>query len=117
MVGTSPIYVPSADGVTIDHDNIVSSDSGRVENGQMHITWVRRDVRKVSLTYKMISGAAVAYMNDLMQGKEFTLTYYDNGIKTMQGYCGKNSYSQHDVGENAADGGTYYDYKINIEEM
>lgn len=112
-----PIYVPSEDGISIDHDNIVSSDSGRMEDGSMHITWVRRDVVKVSLTYKEMTGAEVEYMRSLMQGKEFKFTYYDNGTKTIDAYCGKNTYSQQNLALHASEGGKYKDFKINVEEM
>lgn len=116
-VNGTPIYVPSKNGISIDHDNIVSSDSGRVESGKMHITWVRRDVRKISLTYEYLTGAEVEYMRNLMQGQEFTFTYFDNGIKTMEGYCGKNTYTQENLKLYETEGGKYKDFKINIEEM
>lgn len=116
-VNGTPIYVPSMDGVTYDHDNIASSDSGRTEDGTMHITWVRRDVRKVSLTYNYLTGREVEYMRDLMQGREFTFTYYDNGVKTMNGYCGKCSYSELTTALFPEDGGIAKDFKINVEEM
>ena len=117
MVDGSPIYVPSADGVQVDHDNIVSSDSGRAESGFMKITWVRPDVRKISLTYDKITADAVAYMRNLMQGKVFNFTYYDNGVQTMRGYCGKNTYTQSNLALYKAKGGVYKGFKINIEEM
>lgn len=117
MVDGNHIYVPSAGGVQIDHDNIVGPDSGRVESGVMHIDWVRTDVRKVSLTYDEITAEAVEYMRGLMQGKEFTFTYYDNGIQTMQGYCGKNTYTQENLALYRSEGGKYKGFKINVEEM
>ncbi|MGN0363702.1 MAG: hypothetical protein ACI4ET_12765 [Bilifractor sp.] len=116
-VNGSPIYVPLADDVKISHDNVTSSDTGRTEDGKMHITWIRRDVRKIELTYKSITAAAVEYMQNLMQGKEFTFTYYDNGIKTLSGYAGKSSYAQFDLSRYASEGGLYTDYSINVVEM
>lgn len=114
-VDGTPIYVPSS--ITVENDNIVSSDSGRVESGLMYINWVRNTVRKIKLTYEKITGAEVAFMHNLMQGKEFTFTYYDNGIQTMSGYCGKDSYTQHNLGSYTSEGGEYRDFSINIEEM
>lgn len=116
-VNGTPIYVPSESGVQIDHDNIVGPDSGRVESGKMRITWVRTDVVKVSLTYEELTGAEVEYMRNLMQGKEFEFTYYDNGIKTISGYCGKNTYTQQNLSLYASEGGKYKGFKINVEEM
>lgn len=114
-VGSTPIYVP--DHITIDHDNIVGPKSGRTESGKMHIDWVRRDVRKVSLTYDVLTGAEVAFMNNLMQGKTFEFTYYDNGVKKMDAYCGKNTYEEHNLSAYESDGGIYKGFKINVEEM
>ena len=114
-VNGTAIYVPTE--IDVEHDNIVSSDSGRTESGMMHINWVRRDVRKVDLTYESITAAEVEYMLNLMQGREFTFTYYDNGVKTMSAYCGKCSYSQKNLSVYANEGGLYKDFKINVIEM
>lgn len=114
-VDGTPIYVPSS--VTIENDNIVSPDSGRVESGKMHITWVRREVRKINLVFDHITGAEVAFMHSLMQGKEFTFTYYDNGVKTMEAYAGKDSYTQKNLVNYPSEGGEYKEYKINVIEM
>lgn len=114
-VDDSAIYVPS--GIEIEHDNIVTPDSGRMESGYMFITWVRNDVRKVNLTYDKLTGAEVEYMLNLMQGKTFTFTYYDNGIKTMDAYCGKCSYEQKNLSVYPDEGGMYKNFKINVVEM
>jgi hypothetical protein len=116
MVDGNHIYVPSESGVKVEHENIVSSDSGRDEAGYMHITWVRPDVRKVLLTYEKITADAVHEMIELMQGKTFSFTYYDNGIKTMDGYCGKNSYTIKSL-RDRTNGGMYVSFSINVEEM
>ena len=110
-----PIYVP--DDVNISHDNVVTSDSGRTESGVMHITWVRTDVRKVELTYNMITGDAVEYMRNLMQGKVFDFTYYDNGIHTINCYTGKCNYKQKNLSQYASEGGLCKDFKIDVVEM
>ncbi len=114
-VNGTPIYVPSS--VTIENDNIVSSDSGRVESGMMYISWVRPTVRKVKLTYDHITGLEVAFMHNLMQGREFTFTYYDNGIQTMSAYAGKDSYTQKNLGKYVSEGGEYKDFSIDVIEM
>lgn len=114
-VDGTALYVPSS--VTIENDNIVSSDSGRAESGLMYINWVRPTVRKVKLTYEKITGFEVAMMHNLMQGREFTFTYYDNGIKTMSAYAGKDSYTQHNLGNYPNEGGEYRDFTIDVIEM
>jgi len=114
-VNGSPIYVPTS--IDVEHDNVVTPDSGRVESGVMRITWVRTDVRKVILAYRRLTGAEVEYMRNLMQGKEFTFTYYDNGIQTLYGYCGRNSYKQKNLSIYTDQGGLCEDFKIDVVEM
>ena len=114
-VDDKPIFVPSE--CEVGHDNIVTSDSGRMESGVMYISWVRSDVRKADLTYKYMTGADVEFMLNLMQGKTFKFTYYDNGIKTMDAYVGKCSYGLKDLSVYTEEGGLYKDFKINVVEM
>lgn len=115
-VNGTPIYTPS--DVQIDHDNMVASDSGRTESGDMHITWIRGDIRKVNMTFRYLTGNEVARMVSLMQGQEFSFTYYDNGVKTIaHAYSGKSSYGQKTLALYLSEGGLYTDFKINVIEM
>ena len=93
MVNTNHLYIPSA-GIRVEHTNLAGSSSGRTEDGVMHIDWVRRDIRKVNLQWKVLSGAELNYILGLMQGKEFTLTFKDRGrVQTMQAYSSESSYT------------------------
>ena len=114
-VNGTGIYDPTS--AAVENDNIVSSDTGRTESGYMHITWIRPTVRKVKLSYDFITGAEVARLHGLMQGREFNFTYYDNGSKTMRAYAGKDSYSMVNLSRYASEGGLYRDYSIDIIEM
>ena len=117
MVDNNEIYIPSA-RVKIQHTNVASADSGRTEDGVMHIDWVRRDVVKVNLTYSTITGNEAAYMLNLMQGKEFQFKYYDLGqIKTINAYCGESTYEKYTETLYASEGGMYTDFQINVIEM
>lgn len=127
-----PIYVP-APNITIEHTNVASADSGRTEDGTMHITWVRRDVRKVNLTYNAISGYEKAVMEALMQGKEFWFRYldphtdsvtYSNGaysftaasVESFYGYTGESKYQEYSSVHRANEGGIYTNFSINVIE-
>lgn len=110
-----PIYVPSA--VSFSHENIVTKDSGRLEDGFMHVNFVRGDVRTVSFEYDELTGAEKEFMLSLTQGVVFTLTYYDNGIKTMRGYVGRSSEKQKDLSVYTDEGGRYQGYKFDVVEM
>ena len=113
-VNSSPLYVPSA-GIRVEHSNLAGSSSGRTEDGVMHIDWVRRDIRKVNLQWKVLTGTELNYILGLMQGKEFTLTFKDRGIvQTMSAYSSESSYTYYSaaLGEDL-----YTDISINAIEM
>lgn len=91
-VNNTAIYTP-ATPCKVEHSNITGSSTGRSEDGIMRIDWVRRDVRKVYYTLKAATASEIAFLEDLMQGKEFTFTFRDKGTtQTMQAYGGESSY-------------------------
>lgn len=91
-IGSTNIYIPSQP-CKIEHSNVVGSSSGRDESGVMHIDWLRRDVRKVYLHYNYMTASELSTLFALTQGKEFTLTFRDQGsTKTLDGYVGETSY-------------------------
>ena len=113
-VNDSPLYVPSA-GIQVSHTNLAGSSSGRTEDGIMHIDWIRRDIRKVHLPWKVLTGTELEYVLGLMQGKEFTLTFKDRGrVQTMNAYSSESSYTYYSaaLGEDI-----YTDVSINAIEM
>ena len=113
-VNNTPIYIP-ATPCKVEHSNITGSSTGRSEDGVMRIDWLRRDVRKVFLTYKAMTKSELNYMLNLMQGKEFSFTFRDQGIKqTMQAYTGESSYQfySYALGEEL-----YTDVSINAIEL
>ena len=114
MVNGSHLYIPS-NGIRVEHSNLAGSSSGRTEDGIMHIDWVRRDIRKVNLQWKVLTGTELNYILGLMQGKEFTLTFKDRGIvQTMSAYSSESSYTYYSaaLGEDI-----YTDVSINAIEM
>ena len=113
-VNNSALYVPSA-GIQVSHTNLAGSSSGRTEDGIMHIDWIRRDIRKVHLQWKVLTASELNYILDLMQGKEFTLTFKDRGkVQTMNAYSSESSYTYYSaaLGEDI-----YTDVSINAIEM
>ena len=113
-VNDSPLYVPSA-GIQVSHSNLAGSSSGRTEDGVMHIDWIRRDIRKVNLQWKVLTASELDYVMGLMQGKEFTLTFKDRGmVQTMNAYSSESSYNYYSaaLGEDI-----YTDVSINAIEM
>ena len=116
MVGDSHIYIP-ATPCKVEHSNIAGASSGRDEAGIMHIDWVRRDVRKVYLQYKAITATELAYMQNLMQGKEFTFKFYDQGsVQTISAYVGESNYEFYSY-SNIYSEGVYINYEIHVIEL
>ena len=114
MVNSSHLYIPSA-GIKVEHTNLAGSSSGRTEDGVMHIDWIRRDIRKVNLQWKVLTARELDYILGLMQGKEFTLTFRDRGkVQTMSAYSSESSYTYYSaaLGEDI-----YTDISINAIEM
>lgn len=113
-VNDKPLYIPSA-GIRVEHSNLAGSSSGRTEDGIMHIDWVRRDIRKVNLQWKVLTGTELKYILGLMQGQEFRLTFKDQGmVQTMNAYSSESSYTYYSaaLGEDI-----YTDVSINAIEM
>ena len=116
MVGNSHIYIPSTP-CKIEHSNVVGQSSGRDESGVMHIDWLRRDVRKVHLKYNAITKTELAYMMGLMQGKEFTFKFLDQGsVQTINAYVGESSYEFYSYSSVYGEA-VYTDFEINVIEM
>ena len=112
----TPIYVP-APNLNIEHTNVASADSGRTEDGVMHINWVRRDVKKVNLLYNAISGNEKEYMINLMQGKEFWFRYLDVTVKEIYAYTGENKYQYYSLAHYENEGGIFTNFSINVIEF
>lgn len=95
LVDGEPIYEPSLD-VSIQHENIAGSSSGRTEDGVIHIDWVRTDVHKVGIPYKVMTLSELDFMVGKLQGREFTFTFPDRGrATTIEAYCSNCSYTMH----------------------
>ena len=116
-VNGTPIYTP-APSTQIDHESIQSADTGRTEDGTMHIDWVRTNMVKVNMTWSHLTGREVAYLEQLMMGREFTLTYFDKGARhTASVYVSKVTYKKVTDALYASEGGLYSDIAINAIEI
>ena len=116
MVNSNHIYIPSTP-CKVEHSNVVGSDSGRDESGLMHIDWIRRDVRKVFLTYNAISESELLYIMDLMQGQEFQFKFLDKGtVQTMNAYVGESNYKYYSYSDLYSEG-VYVEFSMNVIEL
>lgn len=120
-VNGTAIYVPSTP-CPIERTNVTSPSTGRDEAGYMHIGWLRRNVRKFKLHYNAITGTELNYMENLMQGKEFTFTgLQDSNVVTFSAYAGESSYElmTYAIGSGpmATHEPIYLNYEIHVIEM
>lgn len=116
-VNNTPFYIPGRN-MKIDHESIQASDSGRTEDGYMHIDWVRTNLIKTFLKWSYLTGNEVEYLENLMQGKEFTLTYYDKGkVHTADVYVSKLTYTKYSDALYANEGGLYTDIAADAIEL
>ena len=116
-VNGTPIYEPSS-GIQILHTSISSADSGRTEDGYMHIEWVRRDIVKINFVWRALTGNEVRNLISLMQGKIFTLTYYELGqTHTARVYVAEINYKDQGSTVFASQGGLCTDITANAVGM
>lgn len=114
QVNGVPIYTPAKD-TKITYDSVAASETGRTEDGVMHIAWVRRQITKIQLLYPVMTTAEGKHLLGLLQGKEFEFTYPDPvlGSRTIQAYASNSSYSEYN---DTLYGGLLTKVSINIIE-
>lgn len=61
-------------------ESIASEDSGRTLDGVMHIYWLLRKIRKIEIIMPPCQEGTINSIINLVQGKEYNLTYYDPAI-------------------------------------
>lgn len=75
-------------------DSLAAANSGRTDDGTMHIYWVLRRIRKLEIEMPPCTSAEAAAILDLVQGREYTITYWDileNDEKTITVYTSNSS--------------------------
>jgi len=86
------IYTPDIN-TKVELESLAGEGSGRTDDGIMHIEWIRTNIRKVYIKYDAMTKAEMAFMLNLVQGKEYTLTYEDPilGVNTIDCYTSNSS--------------------------
>ena len=78
-----------AKAIQPQYESIVSEDTGRTDDGVMHITWVKPIIRKYSIEMPPCSYADASAILSLVQGKTYQFTIFDplsNSEKTINAY-------------------------------
>ena len=58
-------------------DSLADENSGRTEDGVMHISWIRSKMRKWEITMPPLTSAQAYSLLSLIQGKIYTITIWD----------------------------------------
>ena len=85
-----------AKSIKVDLESLASEDSGRTDDGVMHINWILRKIRKVFIEMPPSITADIAPLLSAVQGQTYSLTYFDpldNAEKTITAYTSKGSSS------------------------
>lgn len=78
----------TAQTIQVEIQSLQSENSGRTEDGVMHIDWIYHKVRKFTITLPPSTQSTVSRLLDAIQG-EYTLTIYD----PIQGESSYNCYT------------------------
>ena len=83
-----------AKSIKVDLESLASEDSGRTDDGVMHINWVLKKIRKVFIEMPPSITADIAPLLSAVQGQTYSLTYFDplaNAEKTITAYTSTSS--------------------------
>ncbi len=76
------------------YESLADENSGRTDDGVMHIYWVFNRIRKIEITMPPCSTADAASVLSKVQGKTYSLTYFDileNQERTITVYTSNSS--------------------------
>lgn len=85
--------VSSFQDYTVQFSSLADENSGRTEDGVMHINWIWRVIRKVNVKLPPMSQEEIGEIMKLVQGQEYDLTYLDpiKGVHTIHCYTSESS--------------------------
>lgn len=84
----------SIQSLKVNWESLQADDSGRTDDGVMHITWVMRKVRKLEISLPPCTSQKISQLFSLVQGNEYNITYFDpleNQTKTIKVYTSNSS--------------------------
>lgn len=66
-----------ASGLTIKYKSLLSPNSGMTADGVSHLEWIMSKKREIEITMPPMTAAQVSALYSLVQGREYTLSFYD----------------------------------------
>lgn len=73
-------YSPKS--IKTSYDSLQSSDTGRTDDGVLHITWVRTKITKLEIEMPPMTPAEATALLTAVQGQEYSITYWDISTNT-----------------------------------
>lgn len=67
----------SAKNIKPSFDSLASDDSGRTDDGVMHIFWIKQNLRKWEIELPPCDSETCAQLLQLVQGKDYQITIFD----------------------------------------
>ena len=106
-----------AKSLRVNYESLSGEDSGRTDDGVMRINWIFKKVRKVEIEMPPMESSNLSKLLSLVQGQEYSLTYFDpldNAEKTIQDYT---SNSKTDLYSGMILGGLWQGVAFNAIEL
>ncbi len=106
-----------AKSLRVNYESLSGEDSGRTDDGVMRINWIFKKVRKVEIEMPPMESSDLSKLLSLVQGQEYSLTYFDpldNAEKTIQVYT---SNSKTDLYSGMILGGLWQGVAFNAIEL
>lgn len=78
----------------VNYESLQGPNTGRADNGVLHIDWVLRRVHKLEITMPPMASNDYYRLLQSVQGKEYSITYFDpleNKEKTIRVYTSNSS--------------------------
>lgn len=104
--------------MSVDYDSLATEDSGRTDDGVMHIDWILSRARKVNITLPPMTQSEVGAILDKVSGRIYWIKYTDaigGDGWVMNVYTSKSSTAMYS--SVLASGGLWTDAAFNAIEM
>ena len=98
-------------------NSLATEDSGRTLDGVMHINWVFRNTRKIEIIMAPCEDNVISEIINLVQGKEYSLTYYDPSIRDRRTIYVYTSNASADFYSGVVHNGIWRDFEFHAIEI
>ena len=99
----APLFVPLSP-FQVELESLADPNSGRTDDGLMHVLFTRPRVRKFTYQCGRLTGEELQYLENLVQGKTYTFGFDLYGKhQTMEAYTSSVQFEVLDIFENLYD--------------